>query len=119
VQGLVLRLPSETRDGAIVAAAVKAAADSKVVVEIDLLVFAEPSELKKKGNRASRVGPLAVINDGVVSLGATPLPANANWGLVAGPLPPIAGCAWQETHETELKRGPKPLLAPLDTDSTS
>jgi hypothetical protein len=85
------------------------------------LVFAEPFELKKNGNRASRVGPLAVMNDGVVSLGATLLPANPNWGLVAGPLPPIAGCVWQETHETELKRGPKPLLPAglLETDSTS
>ena len=36
------------------------------------LVFTEPFELKKNGNRASRVGPVAVMNDGVVSLGATP-----------------------------------------------
>ena len=42
------------------------------------LVLAEPLELKKNGNRASRVGPLAVMKNGVASLGATELPAKAN-----------------------------------------
>src|SRR5580704_14309025 len=52
------------------------------------LVSAVPFELKKKGNRASRVGPLAVMKYGVVLSGATELPANANCGLTAELLPP-------------------------------
>src|ERR1700722_14706461 len=60
---------------------------------LGLLVLAPPFALKKNGNRASRVGPLAVMKYGVASLGATELPAKANWGLTAGPVPPIAGCA--------------------------
>src|SRR5580693_2258943 len=48
---------------------------------LGLLVFTVPFGLKKNGNRASRVGPLAVMKYGVESLGATELPANANWGL--------------------------------------
>src|ERR1700722_16825863 len=83
------------------------------------LVFTEPLLLKKNGNRASRVGPLAVIKDGVVSLGATPALLNWNWGLIAAPDPPIAGCAWHELQLFELNRGPRPLLAPPETDSTS
>ena len=77
--------------------------------------------LKKNGKRASRVGPVAVIKDGVVSLGAVPLLVKLNWGLVAAPVPPTAGCAWQELQLVELKRGPKPLLPVglLETDSTS
>src|SRR5579872_775619 len=85
------------------------------------LVLAVPSALKKKGKRASRVGPFAVIKNGVVSLGATPVLTNLNWGFTAGPVPPTAGCAWQETQLLELNRGPRPLLpvALLETDSTS
>src|ERR1700720_3805524 len=30
------------------------------------------------------------------SLGATPSLVNWNWGLTAGPVPPIVGCAWHE-----------------------
>src|SRR5258708_780481 len=56
------------------------------------LVLAVPLGLKKNGKRASRVGPLAAMKYGVVSLGATPLLVKENWGLVAGPVPPIAGC---------------------------
>src|ERR1700691_4916806 len=40
-----------------------------------------PFELKKNGNRTSRVGPLAVIKDGVVLPGATPSLANRNCGF--------------------------------------
>lgn len=58
-----------------------------------LLRFAEPLLLKKNGKRASRVGPVAVIKNGVVSLGATELPANANCGFIAAPVPPTVGCA--------------------------
>src|SRR5580704_9683995 len=42
------------------------------------LVFTEPLALKKKGNRASRVGPVAVMKDGMVLPGATPLLVNRN-----------------------------------------
>src|SRR5271163_4902173 len=40
------------------------------------LVLTDPLLLKKNGNRASRVGPVAVIKDGVVLPGATPLLTN-------------------------------------------
>ena len=75
----------------------------------------------KNGNRASRVGPVAVMNEGTVFPGATPLLTNWNCGLVAGPVPPTAGCAWHELQLFELKRGPKPLFpAGLpETDSTA
>src|ERR1700722_3224360 len=58
---------------------------------LGLLVLTVPFALKKNGNRASRAGPLAVMKFGVESLGATELPANAHCGLLAGPVPPIAG----------------------------
>src|SRR5215470_9996607 len=58
---------------------------------LGLFVLAVPSALKKNGKRASRVGPLAVIKNGVASLGATrgcgPL-VNWNCGLTAAPVPP-------------------------------
>jgi hypothetical protein len=61
------------------------------------------------------------MNEGIVFPGATPLLVNWNCGLLAGPVPPIAGCAWQELQLFELKRGPKPLFpAGLpETDSTA
>src|SRR5580658_1533825 len=55
------------------------------------LVFTEPLLLKKNGNRASRVGPVAVMKDGIVFPGATPFVVNSNCGLFAGPVPPTAG----------------------------
>src|SRR5580700_3780836 len=60
---------------------------------LGLLVLAVPLALKKNGNLASRVGPLAVMKYGMVLPGATPLLANWNWGLTAAPVPPTAGCA--------------------------
>src|SRR5580700_7144985 len=57
------------------------------------LRFTEPLELKKNGNRASRVGPVAVMNDGSVLPGATPLVGKPNCGFTAAPDPPTAGCA--------------------------
>src|SRR5271166_1812599 len=42
------------------------------------LVFTLPLALKKNGKRASRVGPLAVMKDGIVLPGATPLLVNWN-----------------------------------------
>src|SRR5580658_914115 len=61
-------------------------------------VLTEPLALKKNGNRASRVGPLAVMKVGMVLPGATPLLVKRNWGLTAAPVPPTAGCAWHELH---------------------
>src|SRR5580704_11127786 len=49
------------------------------------LVLTDPLLLKKNGKRASRVGPVAVMKDGMVLPGATPLLVNRNCGLVAGP----------------------------------
>src|ERR1700677_1474394 len=48
-------------------------------------VFADPFELKKKGKRASRVGPLAVINEGIVLFDplAIPLAITSNSGFAA------------------------------------
>src|SRR5215475_4759104 len=85
-----------------------------------LLVSGCPFCFTKNGKRASRVGPVAVMKGGVVSLGAT-VPAKANCGFIAGPEPPDAGWAWQDLHELELNRGPRPLLPVglLVTDSTS
>src|SRR5580704_4900066 len=60
---------------------------------LGLLVLAEPLELKKNGNLASRVGPVAVMKNGVASLGATGLPAKVNCGLLAAPVPPTTGWA--------------------------
>jgi hypothetical protein len=59
------------------------------------------------------------MKDGIVLPGATPLLVNWNWGLVAAPVPPKVGCAWHELQLLELKRGPRPLLAPPETTSTS
>src|SRR6267143_910466 len=52
-----------------------------------------PNWSKKNGNRASRVGPLAVMNDGMVLVDplTNPLAITWNCGLVAGPVPPTAG----------------------------
>src|SRR5579862_341564 len=76
------------------------------------LVLAVPSLLKKNGKRASRVGPWAVMNVGVVSFGpAMPLAIAVNSGLLAPPVPPTVGCEWQPAQLLKLKRGPRPLLA--------
>src|SRR5216684_1217526 len=71
-----------------------------------------PNWSKKNGNRASRTGPLAVMNDGIVLVDplTKPLAITRNWGLVAGPVPPTAGWRWHPEHCTKLKRGPRPLL---------
>src|SRR5579859_1987895 len=101
-----------------------------------LAVFTVPFALKKNGKRASRVGPVAVMKDGVVfvvlqamaftpssaCVCATPLaqfPTTLNSGLLAGPVPPIAGCEWHPEHWLKLNRGPRPLAGPPFTDSTS
>jgi hypothetical protein len=50
---------------------------------------------------------------------AIPLAIAENSGLVAGLEPPMLGCEWQPEHWLKLNRGPKPLLAPPETTSTS
>src|SRR5882762_7148573 len=57
--------------------------------------------------RASRMGPFAVMKDGTV-LVAPALAAIAGSGLVAGLVPPIAGCEWHAVQLSALKRGPRP-----------
>src|SRR5271163_234526 len=69
-------------------------------------------------NRTSRTGPLAVINQGTMFFAPLSV-AIAIKGFWAGLVPPGAGCAWQERHWTELKRGPSPLFLPPETTSTS
>src|SRR5437899_2272415 len=73
---------------------------------LGLLGLGLPLASKKNGKRASRVGPVWVINAGRVSRGASELPATENCGLVALPVPPMAGWAWQIPQETSLNRGP-------------
>src|SRR5437763_12975789 len=84
---------------------------------LGLLGLGLPLASKKNGKRASRVGPVWVINAGRVSLGAWALPATENCGLVALPVPPIAGWAWHIPQETSLNRGPRPLSSPPWTTS--
>ena len=61
--------------------------------------------------RASRIGPLFVMNHGDVFFAPLSL-ATAIKGFAAGLVPPTAGCKWQDEHWLELKRGPSPLLSP-------
>src|SRR5260221_8420254 len=71
-----------------------------------LLRLAVPLALKKNGNRASRTGPVAVMNDGMVFVGplTTPLAITWLWGLAPtfgktlalGLVPPGAGCERSE-----------------------
>src|SRR5262249_12836584 len=59
------------------------------------LVLALPSILKKNGKRASRTGPVAVMNEGRVLVVRLPKPLvnTAASGLLAGLVPPIVGWA--------------------------
>src|SRR6516225_4790039 len=68
--------------------------------------------------RASRTGPFDAINHGTVFLAPSSV-ATAIKGFCAGLDPPILGCAWQERHWLELKRGPRPLFEPPCTTSIS
>src|SRR5690349_15698759 len=62
--------------------------------------------------RASRTGPLAVMNEGNVFLEF----ANNACGLERGLVPPTVGSAWHDLQESLLNFGPRPLTA---TSSTS
>src|SRR5205085_5884245 len=57
--------------------------------------------------RASRTGPLDCTKNGGV-LCAPAAVAMATSGLIAGLVPPVAGCAWHPPHESRLKRAPSP-----------
>src|SRR3979409_2224800 len=68
--------------------------------------------------RASRTGPFGVMNHGTVFF------APSKVGTVIkcfcpGALPPGLGCEGQEKPCLELKRGPRPLVEPSATPSTS
>src|ERR1700730_18293639 len=66
------------------------------------LVLGLPFELKKNGKRASRTGPLAVMNDGMVLVAPLTIPLAITWLWGFGPIlgkipeaglvPPGAGC---------------------------
>src|ERR1700678_716722 len=66
------------------------------------LVFTLPLALKKNGKRASRVGPVAVMNDGSVLKLPLAMPLVITWLSGLGPMsgymlalglePPIVGC---------------------------
>src|SRR5262245_58555190 len=75
------------------------------------LVLSVPLEFKESGKRASRVGPVAVMNEGMVLVAPLTMPAEITVasGLVAGLVPPMVGCEWQPEQELKLKRGPSPL----------
>src|SRR5579864_2845767 len=68
--------------------------------------------------RASRMGPFCAMNQGTVFLAPLRVAIPIK-GFRAGLDPPAAGCAWQDKHWLELKRGPSPLLLPPPTTSTS
>src|SRR5271168_1953128 len=64
------------------------------------LVFTLPLALKKKGKRASRMGPVAVRKVGMVLVEplAIPVEMAVNSRLFAGLEPPTAGCEWHPEH---------------------
>src|SRR5437588_5647365 len=66
---------------------------------------------------ASRTGPFSVMKYGSVFV-ALSLRATANWGLIPGLDPPLAGCAWQPTQLSILNRGPSPASVPAIVPST-
>src|SRR3954453_5538423 len=63
-------------------------------------VLAVPLALKKNGKRASRVGPFAVMKDGMELVLPLTMPAlmTEASGLLAGLEPPNVGCEWQAAH---------------------
>src|SRR5579863_2889907 len=68
-------------------------------------------------NRASLIGPLAVMNHGTTFFAPWSV-ATAIKGFDGGLVPPTDGCAWQDWQLLELNRGPSPLFCPPVTDST-
>src|SRR5579871_294938 len=85
-------------------------------------VLGVPFALKKNGKRASRTGPLAVTNEGIVLVEPLTKPVVIAWLCGFGPTlgkmldeglePPIFGCEWHPPQPSRLNRGPRPLLSP-------
>ena len=75
-----------------------------------------PSGLNR--NRASRMGPFSVMNEGILFL-APKAVAMATWGLTAGDEPPPAGWMWQPWQLSRLKRGPRPSPTPSASANSS
>ena len=65
----------------------------------------DPSRLRTK--RASRIGPLAVMNDGTTFFAPIKV-ATATCGFVAGLVPPILGWEWHPEQLSRLNLGPRP-----------
>src|SRR5665213_649549 len=63
-------------------------------------------------NRASRTGPVRLINCGTEFVAPSAL-ATAIWGFTLGLVPPTEGWAWQLEQELELNEGPRPLFFPF------
>ena len=99
--------------GDVAAGGVSSPGDHEEVVH-----FAVAGPVGLRLNRASRIGPFCVMNQGTVFFAPFKV-ATSIWGFRAGLDPPAFGCEWQERHWFELKRGPRPLFAPLVTTSTS
>src|SRR6185437_9424685 len=88
-----------------------------------LFRLAVPLALKKNGKRASRTGPVAVMNDGMVLVLPLTTPLAITWLCGLAPIlgktlalgldPPGAGCEWHAPHESRLNRGPRPGLSPV------
>ena len=62
-------------------------------------------------NRASRIGPSSLMNDGTLFWAPKAL-ATATCGFIAGEVPPVAGWMWQPPQLSRLKRGPRPSPTP-------
>src|SRR5216684_111401 len=65
----------------------------------------DPSRLRTK--RASRTGPLAVMNGGTTFFAPIKV-ATATCGFVAGLVPPIVGWEWHPEQLSRLNLGPRP-----------
>src|SRR5260370_36925558 len=74
-------------------------------------VFGLPFASKKNGKRASRVGPVEVMNDGMLLVEplTIPLASTCDSGLVAGLVPPIVRLELHPEHRVKLNPGPRPL----------
>src|ERR1044071_5701771 len=90
------------------------------------VLLSVPLLLRKNLKRASRAGPSGGMNEGIL-LGPPATLAARNSGFMPifgntealGLDPPSAGWEWQDTHESLLKRGPRPLSSPPEATSTS
>src|SRR5882672_10295029 len=63
--------------------------------------------LDKNLKRASRIGPLALMNVGRMFLAPSAV-ATVACGLTGGDDPPCVGKLWQPSQLSRLKRGPSP-----------